>query len=1077
MKKIINFFISNPLIVNVITLFILFAGLLSFQNLNKQAYPMVDEGGVTIKTLYPGASPEDVELNVTIPIEDELKTIEYIKEYYSYSFENYSLIHVRFDPEESAKFEKIKIDILRCLDSITDFPEEVTEKPEIKQWGLKYEDALDIGIRGDNIEEKDLQLKVKELKAKILNSPYIAKVDEVGMRDREVQVKINVEKMNANYLSFEDIINAVKNHNIHVTNGTLKSYTSEKNIVTLSQFDDVMDVEDVIIRSNFAGNKIKLSDIAEVNDTFEKEREKHRFNGTQGIKLEVYKRFNSDAIKTSDSVKKIINKFNKDYKKEGVNAVILLDDSDATRKRLGVLLNNALLGLVFVLIVLFLFLNFKNAFWTAVGIPFSICFCFIFLPVFNVTINSISLLGMIIVLGMIVDDAIIISENINRHKLFYKKGLASAVEAVKEVWHSVLTTILTTIIAFLPLIFMKGISGDYAREIPIIISLVLIGSLLESLFILPAHVAHDLNKPARFVLGLFTGVSVGYIIAKYFSFSSIYFLMSCIVSGIISVVIFLLFYKEDSIQKEKWIIRIIKKIYSKLLNPVLKLRWVMVVLFFLMLGCGLFLMTKLKFELFPSVEPDQIIINGEVAKGNSLEYTEDKIKPIENYIRNNFNNSELYAVMTQIGEKGYNEKFTIVLMLTTDNSRKLKADYVSKKVEEKMKKTGEFKKLEFKMENIAAHTSDNKIVIEVAGNDDKNRKHISDIVADDLNQINGIKNILRDDSLLKDEIKIIPQYDKVSQYGVTAYSISNVLKIAYDGYIVTDIQTPEEKIPYRILLKDKYRKKLSTLNSLKVLNRQNKLVPVRQMVDIKEGKALTEINHYNGVRTTKIRAQMDTDYITPGELYDRLHKKYEDLAREYNGIQIKLGGDIETTVETENELRNMMIISLIAIFALLIFLFRSLTQPVIIILIIPFGIIGVIITFLMHGMVLSMMGMLGLIGLSGVIINDALVMVEYSNQLRQKYPDNKMIDIVKEAAVTRLQPILLTSITTFCGLIPTAYGLGGRDILIMPAAMALSWGLLFGTFINLFILPVFQMLESDIKKLFLIILPGIGKKK
>ena len=1085
MKKLIHFFASKQLIVNVITIFVIFAGITTYNSLQKQAFPNVDEGGVSIITQYPGAAPEDVELNVSIPIEDELKTIDGIDKFYSNSYENYSAVWVIFDPDESKNFDKIKQDIRRALDGITDFPPEVTDRPKMYEWGGKYVEVVQVGICGKNITEKDLQLKAKELKNKLKESPYVSKIDEIGMRNREIHIEMDLDKMNSYYISFEEVIDAIKRHNIQLTSGTLKSYLAERTIVTISRFENILDVRNVIIKSNYDGKKILLSDVAEVFDTYEHEGSRYRFNGNRGIIFEVYKKQSKDIVKASDNMKKIVKEFNENLEDDNIEVSVTMDFSEPTKLRLKVVSNNALIGLALVITVLFIFLNFKNAFWTALGIPFSIFFCLMLLPFFGVTINSISLLGFIIVLGMIVDDAIVISENIYRHKLKGELGIKITVEATTEVGFAVLTTVLTTIFAFFPLLIMKGVVGEYSREVPIVIALILTGSLFESLFILPGHTTHSLKKGPKIILGFVLGSLIGFGLAKYFNLTFennalniLYYTFFTIFSGIIISLIFAFLYKEDINLKEKRFIIFLRKGYGFLLNNILKFRYLMILILIAVIGIGFITYKSMKYEMFPDIEPNIIEINGEVTGGRSLDYTQDKVKIIEDFVLNNYDKKELFAFGSHIGRSGYKEKFRIRMMLSSDEKRKLKADKVIDDIKKKINEEKSFINMSYEARYIGAPNIGSGIDIEIAGNDDAIRKKITDMVVKDLESVNGISYITRTDQITKKEIKIIPRYDKVAQYGVTAYNIANVTKIAYDGHIATDIQTPDEKIPYRVLLDNKYRSKISTIDKLKVLNSSNKLIPIKEMVDIYEGEALTEIRHFNGYRTTTIHTELDSKKTTPKELFDRFNKKYQNISNEYYGFRINLGGSAEFSAETMNELLSTMFIAIAGIFMLLIFLFQSVSQPFIVMAVIPFGFFGVVFAFFFHGMQLSYMCFMGLIGLSGVVINDSLIMVEYINQLRDKdkNKDKNLIHIVKEGALTRLRPVILTTVTTFVGLLPTAYGIGGKDSMVLPTAMALSWGIVFGTFITLLIVPIFYLIERDIRLLFKKTIPKLFKK-
>ena len=494
---------------------------------------------MTLVTHYPGAAPEDVELNVTIPIEKEIKALEGIDKIYSTSNENVSRLNVVFDKEDSARCEKLKQDIRRALDSISEFPPEITEKTMMFEWGGKYIELMAVGIRSEKLSEKEMQQQAKLFRKELENSPFVSKIDEYGQKKREIQIRIDLNKLNHYYLSFENVIQAIESHNIQATSGTLKSYTTEKNIVTLSRFKNILDVKNVIIRSNYSGQKIRLSDIAAVIDTFEQQRYIIRFNGHRGILFEIFKKQNSDIVKASHNINKIIERFKDEIANKELDVIILEDNSSATRDRLKIVTNNAIIGLGLVVFILFIFLNFKNAFWTALSLPFSICFCLFFLPLFNVTINSVSLLGIILVLGMIVDDAIVISENIFRHNLNGETSPEAAVKGSSEVGFAVLTTILTTIIAFMPLMFVKGFVGDYSREIPIIISLILIGSLLESLFILPAHTSHILPASGKLFLGILLGLLIAYSINYFHSFKKITVYAVYFISSALMAIIFI----------------------------------------------------------------------------------------------------------------------------------------------------------------------------------------------------------------------------------------------------------------------------------------------------------------------------------------------------------------------------------------------------------------------------------------------------------------------------------------------------------------------------------------------------------
>lgn len=1070
MKSVIKFFIDNPLIVNVLTVFVILSGLLSYGTIQKEGYPQVDEPGCSISAAYPGASPEDIELNIAIPIEESLEGIDGIRRYYTDCYENYCNIHIVFYSNVE-NIEKVRSEIQRNLDKINSFPSDMKSKPILHEWGAKHMDLVRIGITGKNIDRDKMQRRVKVLKEALLENPDISKIEQYGVKKREIQIEINLDKMNRYLITFDDVINAIQSHNIHVTSGTLKSYSSEKNIITISKFDDLMQVENIILRSNLSGNRIILSDVAKVSDTFEETREIIRFDGNHGIALFIYKKAESDIMKSVDNVKSIIKDFKQEINDPNFSVEILMDNSESTKSRLSIVKNNALSGLLLVAIILFIFLSFKNAVWTVLGIPFSICFGLLFIPGFGITINSVSLLGIIIVLGMIVDDAIVISENIYRHKMLGEKSGRDSAKATTEVGFAVLTTILTTLIAFIPLYFMKGVIGAYIKEIPIIISFLLIGSLIESLFILPAHTSHDLKKIHKIIIGFIAGGAVSLLACKHFELSMFVSLMVIPLTGIIFSIIFMLFYKEEfDLQEKKYMIHL-KKYYGFYLKYSLKFRYIVLFFFLIILALGIFRASKMKFEMFPKVEANILLVNMDTKNRKSLEYSSQISKKLEKYLLDKYDKDTLRSLVTLVGAGGHPEHINYQLFLTPESKRSIKSDSIINDIRDFIEMDGGFDDLRFNKADGGPNLS-NSVNIQISGNNDEKRKEVTDLIYNDLMKIEGHEEIIRSDNNVKDEIRLIPNDLMIASHNIPAFSIAKITGIAYGGYVATEVQTPEEKIPYRIILNEKYRRKVSTLNKLQIRSKTNNFLPVSSLVEIKHDKALTEIKRFNGYRTSEINASFDPADIKAGELYTLLNKKYSNISKEYPGIKLTIGGAAELSNEALGNLYSTLFISIAGIFMLLIFLFRSVTQPVIVLLAIPFGLIGVIIAFSVRGMPLSFMGMMGAIGLSGVVVNDSLIMVEYINQLKNKCNNKKSLKgLITEGAVTRLRPILLTTITTFFGLFPTTIGLGGSDPMVLPAATALSWGLLFSTFLVITILPSFYYIEHDIRSIVKKVLP------
>ncbi len=1064
MKKLLSYFISNPLIANVITVFVIASGIIMYGSMQKEAYPQVDEPGVSLSASYPGASPEEVELNVAKKMEEAVKSVEGVKNYNTESFENWCSMWVFFD--DDTDLEKAKDEIRRNLDAISDFPEEMDERPKIYEWGSKYMDLMRIGISGD-VSHGHLKNRLKELKERIDDCPSVAKFEEWGVREHEIHIKVNLQKMQEYYITFDEIIAAIKAHNVQITGGTIKTYTTEKNIVTLSKFENPLDVKDVIIRSNMNGDRVVLADIAEVVDTFEEQKQVLRFNGQDGLALIVYKKTGADIVKSVDEIKKVIEEFKKEINDTDIEISIIQDNSESTKSRLNIVQTNAISGLFLVALILFLFLNFKNALWTVIGIPFAICLGLLILSLTGMSINSVSLLAMIIVLGMLVDDAIVIAENVHRHRIIDGNSPDVTIKAVSEVGFAVLTSILTTIIAFVPLLMVEGVIGKYLIDVPIVIAVLLLSSLVEAFFILPGHITHHLTFFQKCVFGFFlAGISaLGALL--FFKMSAPIIWISVPLCAMGGALFFALFYKEKVRISERPYVIAMREGYGRLLDKILHFRYLVIPIFIVLIISAGFLVSKMKFEMFPSVEANIISIKGDIIGKNSLQYTSESIKKIEEYIGSAYDEKTICSYLSYIGSGSNPEHFEMYLFLTPEKHRTVKSDVLINDLRTKFAKD-RFENLSFGKSD-GGPSLDNTIEINVYGNRDELRTVVADQVYKDIRAMDGAQEVNRSDAKTKQEFKIRPNYEVIASNGVTAEQIARLTRVAYEGYEVTELQTPEENIPYRLLLEDAYRRKLETLGKLMIRTSSRNLESIESMITIREGDAITSIKRYNGNRTTTIYADFDSTKITSNEVYKLLEGKYSDVPSKYPGIRVHLGGSAEYSNQALDSLKRTLLVAVAAIFVLLVFLFRSVTQPLIVMIAVPFGFIGVIFAFCMpfHNMPLSFMGIMGMIGLSGVVVNDALVMVDYINGLAIKNKsDIPLRTLVLEAAKTRLRPILLTTATTFAGLLPTAYGAGGSDPFIRPTAISLSWGLAFSTTMVLLFLPSFYLIEHDIRCFF-----------
>lgn len=1053
MTRLTRFLIARPLLTNIALILILLFAFAAFLNIKRQAYPMVDFGKLNITTVYPGASPEDVELNVTIKLEDAIREVSDVDHYSSRSTENVSFIQVVIDPDTS-DIEQVKNDIRTAIDRVSDLPSEVEERPIINEIKMERQPVYEIALTMDELDEKLVIYHIKELKKRLLDLPSVSNIEEVGLRDREIQILLDRDKLARLQVSFDDVIQAIKYNKIRVSGGSLESFTSQTGIVTLSEFKSPEDVARIIVRSNLTGKNIRILDIGRVVDSYTKKNTIIKYKGEPGISLYVIKKAKADVISSVGQIKDAIDDYRKNDAPKNINFQSTWDSSLETKSMLGIMYWNAALGLLFVVLILFLFLDFRIALWTAAGIPLSIAIAIIFVPILGLSINSISLVGLIVVLGMIVDDAIIIAESIYR---CHEQGLSareSAVQGLQNVIKPVIGTIITTIIAFTPLYFIPGIVGDFSREIPSMVIVALLASLIEAVTILPAHLGQE--------------------------------------SG---------FRKSKTGWKppgQKWIGKL-EVYYVALLNKALQYKWYTtgIFLLFLIVGGGLGkLITNV--DMFPPDQAYRIWIQGVVARGSNLDHTEAATKILEKAI-GSLDKNVVYSYRTFAGNE-YDpgtdsviqiaSSFMTELILTQATTRDISAHQVKDQLVANMKELDPEQKIYLDFTIMTGGPPVGQpLEIQIMGRDNKKRIEILEILKQEMRNLE-ITDIDSDYRPGKDEIRLLPDYERIAQTQLNVATIASTIRTAYDGSIVTYLQTSDERIPFRVILDEKFRKTQNPLKGLYVSNPQGNQIPLKKLVHYEHSTSPIAFYRYNSYRSNKLTGEIDSKKISIDHVTKKLQLKIKKLEKKYKGFKIKMGGEAKESQDFQKHMLVAIGIAILSMYLLLVVQFNSFSQPMMVILAIPFGLVGILLAFGIQRMDISMLSLIGILGFTGVVVNDSLIMVEFINRLRHannssnssknenKYVKSKQRgskalsrdqfrSAVVEGARHRLRPIVLTTVTTVGGLIPTAYGIiGGFHHFVSPMVMAMTWGLLVGTTSVLIIIPVFYEINDDIMRFF-----------
>ncbi|MEE9190201.1 MAG: efflux RND transporter permease subunit, partial [Candidatus Neomarinimicrobiota bacterium] len=904
------------------------------------------------------------------------------------------------------------------------YPPEVIDAPSVTELTHQSGNSIiEVGLAGElPYREMREQARLFEKKLKKING--VSHLERLGYQAREIKIDVNPDAVKDYQIPMREIITAIQSRNIRGTSGSFESYTSEKDLVTLAQFQDPLEVGDVIVRSTFDGPAIKVKDLAIVRDDFEDQRLITRVNGLSAITFRVFMKENADVIRTCDAIKALI-RTEQDQMLAGIDLIYSNDTSRYIRTSFDVVLKNGMIGLILVFILLPVFLNFRTAFWVAMGIPVAFLGTVFLIPQFGGYLDTITLSGMILVIGIIVDDAIIIAENISRRREMGDDPIDAAVNGTHEVIRPVVTTVLTTFLVFAPMFFMPGIFGKYIIPIPLAISLALFVSLIESVIALPAHLVTGMKKRTVKSTGRtwFRAISAG---------------------------------------------------YQKVVMRFLKLRYVLLPVFIILLvGSLWYAGNYMKMIMFPSGMAREFFAGIELPTGTPLHVTSEKMMELESLVAE-LPRDELDSYNTWIGinlmVNAESENYAAIsVLLTPFTERERSAEEIVESLRIKAQDIEGLVDVSFSI-NTGGPPVGKPISLQIVGSDDALRTALADSVTAYLETMDGVKDISRNDVGGKDQIAINIDYDRLSRVGLTVADVAQNVRLAFDGEVVTNVRYGDEDVAFRVIIDEKARQDLDFVNRILIPNRQGRMIPLGEVAVLVPGPGQPDIRHFDSERTVTIEADVDQDRITPLEATNIVLNHY-DMNRDWPGIQLRLGGEVFETQESMTGLFRTMVFAVLGVFFLLILLFNSLTQPFLVMMAIPFGITGVIVAFGFHGEPFSFIGIMGIIGLSGVVVNDSLVLVNHINELKVSRPNDSVMDIIAEGTADRLRAIVMTTITTVAALMPLAYGIGGTALFMAPMALALSWGLIFATPLTLVLVPCLYMIGQDIS----IRLPG-GKK-
>ncbi len=1036
MLKIAKILIHQKLLINLIVFLTLLLGYFMAKSTNREAYPEVNFDMVSIKTLYPGGSPDEMEQLISIPIEKKLREVDGLDKVRAYNIENVSVVVVYIEDDIRDKKQVVQ-DIKDAVDLVDNFPEKA-ETPLVEEIKIDKTTAIDVALFGKvpGVPYGEIREAADTLEDFLYEIDGVAEVEDFGYYDKEFLVEVNPESQRKYRIGLNNVINTLKSRNLDLPGGALRIDDTEYILRTKGQYQNTKEIEDTVIMANDAGFVTRIEDVAQVFDTFEEADVFERFNGRKGVILRVWKKRSADEIALVDRIKKELA----DYKitnSENVRILTFNDTSRYTQNRLSSVKSNAVSGFILLALILVLLLGPRIAGIVTLSIPIAFMAAFFAMKIGNITFNVISLFGMIMVLGMIVDFSIVVSENSYRYMQMGVDKISAIEKSVSEVFWPLTVTLLCICAAFAPLLLISGIVGKFIKGIPIVLMICLSASWGIAMFIIPTY------------LNIFSSKRSGKTLPAASS------------------------NKKQYIEKG-WFGRIQKK-YQSLLYSSLKHRYITLGFLFLLLFLALFVSRFIGFVFIPRGGAEELQIKIKFPQETNLQANLREIRKIETIILK-LSKIELSALHCTVGSETSSgldpkpgegtHKSTVMIYLTPEEDRERIAPQILDQLRKEIlsaQKDGHLSGLmqfEF-MERRKGPPVGKPVNVEIRGNDFSTLKTISQEYMDYLHTIKGVTDIAFDLEEGKEEYRYMPDEVMAARTDVSVMDIAQALNASFEGAIATSVRQGKEDIDIRVRFPEAARMDKQSLNEVMISNGSGGLIPLGSVTRVDKQPGYTQINRLNFKRIVQVQAEVDTNVITSIEVNRMLARKFKDIEKRYNGYSISYGGEQEETGKRMKEMGALFLFAVLIIYIILAVYFNSVIIPVVIMSAIPFSLVGVVLALWVHGQPLSFMSTLGLFSLAGVIVSNTLVLVQFINYVRDEQLPLK--EALVKTGVMRLRPVILTSGTTVLGLFPTIYGVGGRDYFVAPLALSFGYGLIFATIITLVLVPCFYHIAEDLK--------------
>ncbi len=992
-------------------------GYFGLQSWKKNFFPVSESRILKIETVYPGSSPEEIEKGIVLKIEDNLRGVTGIEQISSVSRENSGVITI--EVVRSYSTDMVLQDVKNAVDRIPSFPDGMEPPVIYKQESRNF--AISFSLSGD-VSLTTLKKFAQKVESDLLAIDGISKIALSGYPDEEIEIALKEDALRAYDLTFLEVSQKIKNANLEVTGGKVRGDKEELIIRANTKGYYADEFRDIVIKTTADGRIVRLKDVAVVSDIWAESPNRSYLNGDPSVIIEVSNTIDEDILFVTESVKEYMVKFNEE---NGVVKTTLVRDGSTTlNDRIDLLIENGVVGFLLVLLFLAFFLHIRLAFWVALSIPVAFMGMFIVGANSNVSINVISLFGMILVVGILVDDGIVIGENIYKQYEDGKEPMQAAIDGTMQVLPAVFSAVLTTAIAFSTFFFLEGRLGEFAPDMAFVVISTLAFSLVEGAFILPAHVAHSkaLSKNA----------------------------------------------KKNKVEKvfDNIMSTLRDKYYAPLLKFTMK-NWVLA----LSVPIALFLITLggingglIKLTFFPFIEQDYITVNLEMPSGTTESITESYLEEIQSAAwRVNEKMSAERAdakdivenVLLKVGP-GANAGSVTIRLLGTEE-RQMQSFLISNAIRDEVGEIYEAEKLTF-----GIRTPFGKPVsVSLLGNDLAELNLAKEELKNKLKELPVLKDVNDNDKKGARELRLKLK-EKAYAMGLTMRDVVGQVRQGFFGFEVQRLQRglDEVKVWVRYDLED--RGSVKRLENMRILTASGMQIPLNEIAEYEIERGIVAINHLDGRREVRIEAELDDPTASASEIMAEVRDVIiPEVLAKYPSTSVTYEGQSKQQQKTASSGKRVIPIILLLMLAVIVLTFRSLWQAVLVFICIPFALIGVGWGHYFHGHAISLLSMFGIIALIGIMVNDSLVFVSRVNELVKEYKD--FDKAVFEAGRSRFRAIILTSVTTVAGLGPLIFETSFQAQFLIPMAISVAYGMMIATFITLIVLPVFLVMLNRIK--------------